>query len=176
MKKMNKMYLVLGDWSNDGHGHYDKILVESNVSVKEVQNAYKSACKLTEVSFNINEDYTETKRDWQKAENYQIATGYEEPYCPGPALELLKKHGLTWKLVNEMKPTDEFYEYEEEDFDNNEKMPIDEELFINLWFWFIKLANPKIEIQRVSEKDEIPCINGYWDKNLNIGFGYGLYN
>ena len=27
------MYLVLGDWSDDGHGKYDKVLVESKKSV-----------------------------------------------------------------------------------------------------------------------------------------------
>jgi hypothetical protein len=25
---MNKMYLVLGDWSDDGHGKTDKVLLE----------------------------------------------------------------------------------------------------------------------------------------------------
>ena len=33
---MNKMYLVLGDWSDDGHGKYDNILLQSNLSVKEI--------------------------------------------------------------------------------------------------------------------------------------------
>jgi hypothetical protein len=35
---MNKMYLVLGDWSDDGHGKYKKILVKCNKTVKEIQD------------------------------------------------------------------------------------------------------------------------------------------
>ena len=35
------MYLVLGDWSEDGHGRSQKILVNVNKSVSEVQQAYK---------------------------------------------------------------------------------------------------------------------------------------
>lgn len=161
-------------WSNDGHGHYDKILVEANVPVDVVQKAYKAACQITGVQFNHNDDFTGKKRKWPDSDKYYICTEYEESNCGSECLEILKKHGLTWKLVNEMNTEDEFYEYEEEDFNNNEKMPMNQELFINLWFWFIKLASPSIEIRQANEKDEIPCINGYWDKHLNVG--YGLYS
>jgi hypothetical protein len=74
--KTNKMYLVLGDWSNDGHGKHDKYLLESNVDVSVIQQAYKDSCKLTGVSFNHNEDYTKRNRSWEIADEYRIATSF----------------------------------------------------------------------------------------------------
>ncbi len=56
---MNKMYLVLGDPSQDGHSQYDKVLFEVNKTLEEVQQAYKDSCKLTGISFNHSYDYTE---------------------------------------------------------------------------------------------------------------------
>jgi hypothetical protein len=69
------------------------------------------------------------------------------------ALEILKQYGWT---------------------KNNEDNYISEKDFVKLWIWFVKLANPAIELKIV--KDDIPVINGYWDKELNVQFGYGLYS
>jgi len=72
---MNKMYLVLGDWSDDGHGKYEKVLVEVNKTIEEVQNAYKNSCKLTGISFNgSNEDFTGINRCWVR--NLNVSFGY----------------------------------------------------------------------------------------------------
>ena len=165
---MNKMYLVLGDWSNDGHGHSDKVLLESNLTVKEVQDAYKASCKLTGVEFNHNETFTGRKRDWQEADDYRIATEYESSNIPSEALVELRKFGLTDELLQS---------FEEDEINLNEdgSYGLSEHSFVNLWMWFVKLSNPNLVIQRASAKDETPCINGYWDENLNVGFGYGLY-
>ena len=69
---MNKMYLVLGDWSGDGHGISEKVLIESNVSAQEIQEAYKASCKLTGVSFNHNNDYTGIKRSYDDNLKYHV--------------------------------------------------------------------------------------------------------
>ena len=165
---MNKMYLVLGDWSDDGHGKHDKILLESNVSVKDIQDAYKASCKLTGVSFNHNEDFTETKRGWEEADKYRIACKYEDSQLSKFVFDILAKHGLTKEMLEEWDT--ENIQDEEED------ISLITESYIQLWIWFVKLSLPSVAVIKiVEEKDNIPVINGYWNDNLNVQFGYGLY-
>lgn len=166
---MNKMYLVLGDWSNDGHGKYDKVLLESNCSVKDMQNAYKASCKLTGVEFNHNDDYTGRDRDWRERENYQICVNYEDSTLSDDAFAVLSKFGLTKKMLKE-------WDADEMNDDDDEEFALSQDSFVKLWIWFVKLSLPKDTVlQTVDVKDEIPVINGYWNKNLNVQFGYGLY-
>jgi len=154
---MNKMYLVLGDWSEDGHGKSNKILIQVNKTVEEVQNAYKDSCKLTGISFNGNEDYTQINRLWVESSNYRIAVDYEEYKLTNEVKEVLKK----------FKCPKEIYEnYNEEAYDIT---------YVALWFWFVSLSLPGLEYDINEDDDGIPCINGYWSKNLNVSFGYGLY-
>jgi hypothetical protein len=155
-----KMYLVLGDWSDDGHGKFEKILLESNYPVKKVQDAYKKSCKLTGISFNScygKENYTGVERSWEEAEKYCIAVEYEDSKISPECIKVLKKHGIA-------TPTDDddtFYD--------------SEYWFADLWVAFVKLSLPDLELTRLDAKDDIPVINGYWNKNLNVQFGYGLY-
>jgi len=154
---MKQMYLVLGDWSDDGHGKYEKILLEVNKSVEEVQNAYKASCKLTGISFsNGNEDYTERARKYGEAEKYQIAVEYEQADLTNETEEILIKHNC---------PSEILETYKEEPYINS---------FVSLWLWFVSLSLPDIKYELGKDSD-IPNINGYWDKNLNAGFGYGLF-
>lgn len=165
------MYLVLGDWSDDGHGKYDKLLLESNVDVATIQNAYKASCKLTGVSFDHDEDYTERNRDWKYREEYQIATNYERSGIPNKALVELLKFGFKENFLDK-------YDFPElpKVLESGDDLHYDD-LFTELWIWFVKLSLPENTIlNKVEKKDEIPVINGYWNKNLNVGFGYGLYH
>lgn len=160
---MNKMYLVLGDWSGDGHEKYDKILVESNFNVDVVQQAYKDSCKLTGVSFNYNEDFTGGTKN-----KIQVATEYEEGYIPVAALEIfVKKFGLTPEIMDNWGSDDPYEE--------DENFSLNQDSFVNAWIWFVKLSHPNLEIRVVPDKENIPCINGYWSNKLNVQFGYGLY-
>ena len=165
---MNKMYLVLGDWSDDGHGKHDKVLLQSNISVNEIQNAYKASCKLTGVSFNDNDDYTESNRSWEDRGEYQVCVEYENNTLSDTVFKVLTKFGLTKKLLNSFGTEDMMGE--------DDEICLYEESYVNLWIWFVKLSLPKdAVIEKVDVKDEIPVINGYWNKNLNVQFGYGLY-
>jgi hypothetical protein len=162
---MNKMYLVLGDWSDDGHGKYDKVLVESNKSVKEIQDAYKASCKLTGVSFNHNEDFTERERDYKEKQKYHIATGYEQGFdVSDEAKQALRDAGFD---------VEKHFAYGmdedgDQDYDNDD-------VFLYLWTEFVKLSLPDLIINKIPENNSIPVINGFWDKNLNVQFGYGLF-
>lgn len=166
------MYLVLGDWSDDGHGKHDKILLESNVSVKDTQKAYKASCKMTGISFNHNEDFTETNRDWEEVDKYRIACEYEDDRLSKFVFDILAKYGLTKEMLKEWD-VDGY----SEDGDEEGGFGLYVETYIQLWIWFVKLSLPKdTVIKTVDEKDEIPCINGYWNDTLNVQFGYGLYH
>jgi hypothetical protein len=161
---MNKMYLVLGDWSDDGHGKYKKVLVEVNKDVAEVQQAYKDSCKLTGIQFNHNEDYTGKDRGgWQKAGEYRICTEYEMSVINDTCVDILVEHGLD---INTMLPN--------YDIKTGESY-LDEEEYTALWFWFVGLSLTDLEYNEIKPKDDIPVINGYWNDVLNVQFGYGLY-
>jgi hypothetical protein len=162
------MYLVLGDWSNDGHGKYEKILLGVNVPVDVVQQAYKDSCKLTGVSFNDGEEYTGKNQTYKEVNDYTIAHNYEEPTIPIKAFNKLQKFGLTEKMLADWD-TDDLIENED-----NRPIRICTEVFVMLWIWFVRLSNPKIELEGV--ENDIPYINGFWDKKLNVTFGYGLYD
>lgn len=149
---MNKMYLVLGDWSDDGHGKYEKILLLSNKPVSEVQQAYKDSCRLTGLSFNGNKHYTGLNRTWHEAEEHEICTDYEDYELNETCKRILKEYGIEI----------------DEDF-------ICMDSFVQLWIKFVKLSLPDLELERSEVRDEIPNINGYWNQNLNVQFGYGLF-
>lgn len=151
------MYLTLGDWSDDGHGKYDKILVETNQPIDKIRQAYKDSCKLTTVSFNHNEDFTGVKRDYLEVKKYRICSEYDNNSIPKESVEILSKYEGFSDL--------DFEDYKDELFVG--------ESFVKFWFWFVKLSLPELEYAEINEK--IPSINGYWDKDLNVQFGYGLY-
>jgi len=156
---MNKMYLVLGDWSSDGHGKSEKVLVESNKTVREIQDAYKASCRLTGVSFNGNDDFTGLERDWKEEDKYHIATEYEQG----------------WEVSDEAKQALRAAGY---DVDKHFSFGMDEDndvIFLHRWTEFVKLSLPDLVINKLPEDKSIPVINGYWDDNLNVQFGYGLY-
>ncbi len=147
---MNKMYLVVGDWSEDEHGKFEKVLVEVNKTVEEVQNAYKDSVQLTKISFNNNNKY-----HGFDGIDHLICVEYEDKNLSDSVIERFKELGC---------PKDILENFIEKPFTDT---------FTSLWFWFISLSLSNLEYK--TTKDEIPNINGYWDKNLNAGFGYGLY-
>ena len=156
------MYLVLGDWSSDGHGEYDKVLVESNKTVKEIQNAYKASCRLTGVSFNHNDDFTGRKRDYKEKQKYHIATEYEQGFdVSDEAKQALRDAGFD---------VDKHFA-----FGDSDQIEDNDVIFLHLWSEFVKLSLPDLIMNKIPEDNSIPVINGYWDKNLNVQFGYGLY-
>lgn len=159
------MYLVLGDWSGDGHGKSEKVLVESNKTVKEIQNAYKASCRLTGVSFNGNDDFTGLKRDWKEGKKYHIATEYEQVWdVSDEAKQALRTAGYD---------VDKHFAFGmDEDEDQIEDNDV---IFLHIWTEFVKLSLPALIINKIPEDKSIPVINGYWDDNLNVQFGYGLY-
>lgn len=167
------MYLNVGDWSGAGHEKHDQILIESNLPVKDVQQAYKNSCKLTGVQLNHNEDYTGIKRDWMAAREFQLLDEYESSKITQKQFEVLFEHGLRVEMLAEWNEED-VVEYSKESSDGYSIYGVD--AYVKFWIWFTTLSNRSLELNTLKEENKLPNINGYWDKNLNVQFGYGIYS
>ena len=141
------MNLVLGDWSDDGHGKTEKILVEVNKTVEEIQQGYNVACEVTGYCFHENSPYK------------QLLTNYEDNEILHTDCDKLLEFGLN--VVDHCKET------------QDGSVIFTSKEFRDLWFHFVNIAIP--DIQWVFIDECIPNINGYWGY-LNEGFGYGLYS
>jgi len=115
-----KTYLVVGDWPHDGHGVTEKVLIETNKTIQEVQNAYKASCKLTKISF------TGIKRSRKENNKYSIYTNYEDN-----------------KLTEEVKTILLAFNCPQVYIDACDEDKY--KAFIDLWFWFVKLSLPDLE-------------------------------
>lgn len=161
-----KIKITIGDWSQDGHNQYDESVFESNKTVEEIQDAYKASCKLTGIQFNHNEDYTGLKLGYRSP--FLICTEYEDSKISAEALEILKKHNVT-VFIDDDNGDDEDPEYY-----------LDQDSFLQLLIDFIKISLPDWTLEEAafkkSELRTIPAVNGWWNGNLNVQFGYGLFN
>lgn len=161
----HKFKVNIGDWSGDGHSQNEQFIIESNHSVDELQKAYKKSCKLTGIQFNRNEDYTGLKPETYPHEEYDsrlVCTEYEESIISPLALKILKKFKVP------LPEQDEEIEEEEKYYAEGP------EKFLNILMNFIGLSLKGLEYQIVGE--ELPYLNGNWNKDLNVQFGYGLFN
>lgn len=155
---MYRFYIVLGDWSNDGHGKSKKILIESNFTHDKLQNAYLKSCKKTDIAFHSNNQAkitvcTEYEQSKLTIDIFEVLTKFN---CPFNDLEL---DGIGDTLITE---------------NNCEDCYFNETSYLNLLMWFISLSMPSnFTWQKID--DNIPNFNGYWDEKLNITIGYGLY-
>ena len=163
-----KFKIPIGDWSADGHGKCEELVINCNYPVEAVQQAYKDSCQLTGVSF----DHTDYRgRDWREADKYQVATGYLDCRITPEVEAIFREHGI------EVRENDEYYgEYEnEEDQEDREDVEIDGvNHFLELLMTFIKLSLPNLQYEVVN--DGLPYLNGYWNDALNVQFGYGLFD
>lgn len=151
-----QMFLVVGDWSNDGHGRCEEVLVETNHPVEDIRRAYKAACKETGIAFD---------HDRGISDKMQISTEYESGLRLSPEIKkILISKGVNCDGI-EVRNEDEDEEIGGGDVDR----------FTELWFDFVKIALPDLIWQK-PPKDETPKINGYWDPTLNVQFGYGLFD
>lgn len=158
---MTKFKISIGDWSEDGHNKYEQLVFTSNKSVKEMQDAYKQSCKNTGIQFNHNQNYTDRPENNGYSSPYQIWTEYEDSGLSEEAKEILTVHGLLTGDAN----------IDPDGYDADEAA----KLILN----FIKLSLPDLEVEEAtfkrSELDTIEPLNGWWCKELNHQFGYGLF-
>lgn len=153
---MGKVRLSIGDWSEDGHNQSEDFVYEVNKTVEEIRQAYKDSCVLTGLQFNYNENYSGLPEHNSYGTDRHICTEYEEYEATDLAKEILSEHGLDGNFNGV-------------------------EGFAELVMGFIKLSLPDLTWEEASFKkselkNDIPAINGWWNKELNHGFGYGLFH
>lgn len=138
--------LVMGDWSDDGHGKTDTVTIVCNLDKKALALAYKAGAKKlrVDVSKTVAEEYesaTLSKADWKKfaAAGMTLQQLFEHPYFRKEAESGLKDR-------------------------NMEYIGLDTDAFARLWLFTAKLGNPKFEFA-FTRDDQV---------SINIG-GYGLF-
>ena len=150
--------LVLGDWSKDGHKQSEDFLFDCNYDVHKIKQAYKDSCKKLGVAFH-DEDYENCTKPL--SDDYSnVWTDYETPYIDETDFEILNKAGC-FKGIEYEKDRDRYYV-------NNLKDCA--KLIMN----FIALSMPEDFTYKLTES-EIEPINGDWNGELNVQFGYGLF-
>ena len=86
-------------------------------------------------------------------EGIQICTEYEDNRPSAEAREKLQELGYDVSKISEEEG-------------------IEVAQFSDMLLWFIKRSLPEFEYE-VKKKT---YLNGHWDKQLNVGFGYGLFD
>ena len=156
-KANNKVIVTLGDWSGDGHGHYDKYEIFVSCTLKEMQDAYKASCKLTGISFNGNDDFTGIERSYAASRKNHVCTDYEESGLSEEVKEKFNELNCPWEELE----IDEDY--------------VDQDAFLGLLMWFISLSIPDFSWRKAEKEEITPHFNGWWNDELNVHLGYGLY-
>lgn len=151
-----KMYLPFGDWSDDGHSKWDKLLIDAP-SMEHLLNAQKK------IKAIYGEYFFEG-----------MADQYAKPYFSEDVWQALKDSNY---------PIERMWETEDwNDWSNcnsiDEVLAIDNRPFLGIEFImdaFIWLLNWQgAEITRLDSKDDIPMICN-WTCNGFETVGYGCY-
>lgn len=157
--------LVLGDWSEDGHGILKEVLIECNCNdVVDIQNAYKASCKKLGVQFNDDKDYT--GKNLPYGDPHFIWTEYGDSNMSAVAYDILNKAGCFDGIDIEENDDGRYY------IESIEGCVLEEHAKVIMNF--ISLSMPDDFTYQIV-KNNYPCINGYWNGNLNVQFGYGLF-
>lgn len=69
-KLKNTINLVIGDWSDDGHGKTMNFTIVSNLTQRQIENAYEKGTKI--VGFDLTEDVaSEYQNNTLSIQNYE---------------------------------------------------------------------------------------------------------
>lgn len=123
--------LTMGDWSYDGHNQTSVKTIVSNLSTKQIEEAYKAGTKI--VGFDLTKD---------------VARDYEDTELPSEFADMLRKHGFDVDSEIE-KHVDE---------ENGFILWID--TFPKIFFFIVKLGNPDFRYAEAEQKQNIN-IGGY---------------
>ena len=91
-KLSNTISIVVGDWSDDGHGKTAHYQIQSNLSHKEISKAYKKGSK------KLGFDFSET-----------VASSYDDSEIPAEELVKLREAGWTGEFYDVAEPGEPQY-------------------------------------------------------------------
>lgn len=136
----------VGDWSGDGHEQARKITFFSSRPAEELRAAYHRAVAATGLTFD------------HQHKGEQICTSYGDARLKPAVQEKLAALGYDLSRV--------------EDTDNVAPAEL-----ADLIMWFVGLSLDEHEYTakgRPRQKNG-KVLNGFWNKELNVQFGYGLF-
>lgn len=150
MSQDYSVILELGDWSNDGHGRTEKIIMTSNYPVENVCDAYLKAVKQSGVAVHA---HSNTRKSFNC-----LCEEYERNQFSWDEASGLEKIGITKKKLHGIITQ----------FENKLFSPSTEE-FANLFMEMAKTQLPLLKWSHVEDKTETvqDYITGF--------FGYGLF-
>ena len=177
---VNKFKFVIGDWSDDGHSHYDEFTYISETPLIELQNAFKDACKEYGLIFDTNNnlkvesnfryifcDYEDSSISIELLEHFE-KIGIDIDSIFGYNLKEYELFKQTRKL-NHTPGWDKSYDFARLHNGLNDLS----KLIIALIK--LKLPNAVIEYDSIQARKAKP-FNGWWiDNDMNLSLGYGLY-
>lgn len=128
----NKIKLVVGDYSRDGHEKSTDVYISCNLTAKEIEKAYKKGVKV--VGLDVREN---------------VASEYQDSYVLKEHYEKLKKAGYT----EELEPYDN-------DAETSTKFYINDDSFAEMFMFVAKVGNPDLEYELVEDSDSVN-VGGY---------------
>lgn len=148
IEEMMKVKLVIGDWSDDGHGKCDFVHFEVNKTQEEIIGAYKKFVKKYKIGFDRSKDVT------------IILADYEDNVLSVDIVKTMQEAGVRFDKLDHEIEDGEYW-----------ACPTDAAIL------FMEMARTQLDgFEYKIIDDDIPCLNGFWSKNFNVSIGYGCYH
>jgi hypothetical protein len=146
-------WLVIGDWSDDGHSDKQFIAFRCTHDEKAVQKAYLAACKKGNVA--LHEDH-------KSGAEHVIACDYEDSKLRPDARKALKDLGVDLSLLGGNP----------DDADDAGTYLGPQDIVV----LFAEMVKTQIDgfNYKLPENTRLPTLNGFWKKDFNLQFGYGV--
>jgi hypothetical protein len=128
----NTLDLIMGDWSDDGHGETETVVIKSNLNHVWMSRAYDQASAILGFCF-VND----------------VATEYEEPYISMEAITKLRE------ILEEPELLDGVVDNEAG------CIGISTEEYLDIYLKIIKLGEPDFKYEILGQENEVIKIGGY---------------
>ncbi|UNY39943.1 hypothetical protein KLEB273_gp141 [Bacillus phage vB_BauM_KLEB27-3] len=146
--------LIIGDSRGGGHGKFREFYFASNLTDKQIQNAYKETCKKIQMQMHDSNLLIDKKfkDDYWRF----LVSEFEDSIIKEEAVSLLKQYG---------------FEFEDRVIVGDENIVIlDAEETFRLFMWFVKHSEPTFEYEMIQLNAY--DINGK-DSSMQYDIGYG---
>jgi hypothetical protein len=132
---MNRIELIIGDWSGDGHERTDKFIIDSNLNKNEIVEAYERGVDI--IGFDLSTD---------------VCDDYEDHYMPLDKYATLTRLGFIYPR-----------EYDGDAINiEGDAVYMHSELFAYIYLFFVKKGNDQFDFSMIkfTTENSIP-IGGY---------------
>ena len=127
--------LIVGDWSDNGHGKTETFTVNCNLDKKALEKAYKAGVKKTQV--DLTKD---------------VATNFEDNSISRDAVDKLGKHGFKISDHSDDVPYPDEIDCEASLWSDG---------FATTWLFIARVGNPELEYEFVVDNTSTINIGGY---------------